>query len=348
MEKRIEWIDIAKGFGIMMVVLGHYILSETGPLYEIKSLIYAFHMPLFFICSGYLFNTQVSHGDFIPFVHKRCGSLLIPYISYSLLLSAFEIGVSLLKREPPHIGDRVVGMIVQVRGLNYSGTHWFITWMFVTQILMFVILLISRKKIVNIALVIILFCIGSHLEKINCKLPWHLDAALVAILFLEVGILLRQFENEKGISFTKNKEVLVLGIVLLLFCICYKLNDNILNGERIDIYDTRIGNPIMYVLLGTFGSYVLIYVSRKLQKIKIGEKIALLGRHFLAIYAMHKIIGSLIYQGEKAVGLVGKNMGVECLRVTISFMFGILLCVVFALLAQRCCPVWFGYKARTK
>ena len=41
-EKRIEWIDIAKGIGILLVVLGHITKNEV--LYEI---IYSFHMPLF-------------------------------------------------------------------------------------------------------------------------------------------------------------------------------------------------------------------------------------------------------------------------------------------------------------
>ena len=53
-NQRIQWIDSAKGFGILLVVYAH--LFEFG-----TSLIYLFHMPLFFILfrnhfSGRVFN----------------------------------------------------------------------------------------------------------------------------------------------------------------------------------------------------------------------------------------------------------------------------------------------------
>ena len=51
MKNRISYIDIAKGIGIFLVIWGHIILS--GPAYNI---IYAFHMPLFFFLSGFVFS----------------------------------------------------------------------------------------------------------------------------------------------------------------------------------------------------------------------------------------------------------------------------------------------------
>jgi fucose 4-O-acetylase-like acetyltransferase len=46
-DKRIEWVDTAKGIGILLVILGHTILL---PFISVP--IYAFHMPLFFLLSG--------------------------------------------------------------------------------------------------------------------------------------------------------------------------------------------------------------------------------------------------------------------------------------------------------
>ena len=47
---RLEWIDKAKGIGIILVILGHTICPPN-----IKFWLYSFHMPLFFFLSGYVF-----------------------------------------------------------------------------------------------------------------------------------------------------------------------------------------------------------------------------------------------------------------------------------------------------
>ena len=48
---RAEWIDACRGAGILIVVLGH-----CNPPFN--KLIYSFHMPLFFILSGYLYKNK--------------------------------------------------------------------------------------------------------------------------------------------------------------------------------------------------------------------------------------------------------------------------------------------------
>jgi fucose 4-O-acetylase-like acetyltransferase len=57
MGSRLEHIDVAKGIGIILVVLGHnwIIRTEKGELFRI---IFSFHMPLFFFLSGVLFKAQ--------------------------------------------------------------------------------------------------------------------------------------------------------------------------------------------------------------------------------------------------------------------------------------------------
>lgn len=77
--KRIDYLDYSKGISIILVVLGH-ILSKGN----IKTYIYSFHMALFFIVSGYLFNCSkiISFKDFI---HKRINGILIPYCTFSII-----------------------------------------------------------------------------------------------------------------------------------------------------------------------------------------------------------------------------------------------------------------------
>lgn len=74
MSKRIEYIDIARGIGILLVVMGHNDFAVVSPFgYK---LIYSFHMPLFFFLSGYFLNIT---SGFWSFFRKRFNSLLKPY-----------------------------------------------------------------------------------------------------------------------------------------------------------------------------------------------------------------------------------------------------------------------------
>lgn len=70
-------IDILKGIGIILVVIGH---NSSGVL---RNFIYTFHMPLFFIISGFLFSKK-NIKDYLMNSFQR---LLIPYFLFLILLS---------------------------------------------------------------------------------------------------------------------------------------------------------------------------------------------------------------------------------------------------------------------
>ncbi len=58
-EKRLDYIDALRGFGIILVVLGHLHFGHN----MLHQYIYAFHMPLFFLVSGYLYRAPARLGD---------------------------------------------------------------------------------------------------------------------------------------------------------------------------------------------------------------------------------------------------------------------------------------------
>src|SRR5215212_9198602 len=83
MSKRIEYIDIARGMGILLVVMGHNDFGYISPFFY--KLIYSFHMPLFFFLSGYFFNTAVAFRDFFK---KRFHAIMKPYY-FTIFLICF-------------------------------------------------------------------------------------------------------------------------------------------------------------------------------------------------------------------------------------------------------------------
>lgn len=70
-------IDIAKGFGILLMIWGHCAIIPA-----LYGAIYQFHMPLFFVISGYLYKEK----DSTTF-YKSIYRILLPFFATILLLT---------------------------------------------------------------------------------------------------------------------------------------------------------------------------------------------------------------------------------------------------------------------
>lgn len=103
MEKakaRFDFIDIAKGIGIILVVLGHAIRDEMRVdmfAYDyIYKICYIFHMSFFFFLSGYTYKlSKNKYGAGVGQIVKRSKSMLLPWVLYSAFIYViFEIAIN--------------------------------------------------------------------------------------------------------------------------------------------------------------------------------------------------------------------------------------------------------------
>ena len=89
MNKRIGYIDIAKGLGILVIVLAHNDLAGYHP--TLHKFIYAFHIPLFFFLSGMFFRPERAFGET---VRRRFNTLMKPYFFALFLIYLGEAAFS--------------------------------------------------------------------------------------------------------------------------------------------------------------------------------------------------------------------------------------------------------------
>ena len=75
-KKRIEWIDVFKGFAIIMVVYGHILFNN-----KIVNLLYTIHLPMFMFISGYLFKKENINVN----VKRKAKKIIIPYLFFSII-----------------------------------------------------------------------------------------------------------------------------------------------------------------------------------------------------------------------------------------------------------------------
>ena len=90
MKKRVTYFDLAKGIGIILVVLGHMENIDA----PIRIWIASFHMPLFFVISGMLIalkgEDSLAEG-ISSAVKKKAKGILIPYFWFSLMYIPIDI-----------------------------------------------------------------------------------------------------------------------------------------------------------------------------------------------------------------------------------------------------------------
>lgn len=95
-SKRELWIDYVKVIACFLVLLGHFlqsmvksnILSDNMIYQWFNISIYTFHVPLFFICSGYVYQKYskvFTVNEYFKNIRKKALALGIPYFIFSII-----------------------------------------------------------------------------------------------------------------------------------------------------------------------------------------------------------------------------------------------------------------------
>lgn len=128
-QTRLLWMDAAKGIGIILVVAGH--VWTRGP---VRDAIYAFHMPLFFLLSGYLARPQPMG----PMLARQARMLLIPFLAFSMLLLAADFAIEGIRQVRPIFPSLVAGawaILVETDDLAGPFTIlWFVPCLFFARV----------------------------------------------------------------------------------------------------------------------------------------------------------------------------------------------------------------------
>lgn len=88
MSNRLDYIDTAKGIGIIFVVIYHHLLGAEF----ITNWISSFHMPLFFMISGYLFAFRDDYSKSIgAFIVRKLKGLIYPFFTLSFIVLLWNV-----------------------------------------------------------------------------------------------------------------------------------------------------------------------------------------------------------------------------------------------------------------
>ena len=288
-NNREHWLDIAKFFCIVLVVLNH--MNISIPLVSFfGGMLY---MPLFFVAAGYTYkNKGKSIKDFVKEKAKR---LLVPYAVCNLFLFAF---FTIMNRKLSRPG--ILGLFYSRSQLMRNGTMWnmnlsqylnaptwFLTCIFLCYCLYYVIDtkftdVSKRRKVIAAAM-----ALGVLIRTVSPVLmPWSIENALFFLGYLEVGRVLK----EGGLTWLRKNQWIYANLLIGYVALCYIQG---LANVSISEYGRSM---ILYFFTGSVGSILCMKAGELTEKyLKIFAKpMAFVGRHTLPILCWHLFVIEII------------------------------------------------------
>lgn len=261
--------DAIKGLCITLMVFGHisYVGSFAGSLAAIKSFIYTFHMPVFFILSGFFFSLRSDADNrFLKLVRR----VAIPYTVFIFLYITGLILVQYIGIETTNSPPKSVQDFLSTVLFHPIGGYWFLHSLIVMQLSTLLASYIANKIFImdnEITLILlILFCLLWLFSEFNV-----IDFRSASYFIL--GMSIRQISKE-GFYFP--------SLPLLIF-VCVFIIADILGGNK--IYIVFSSTEVLWNLLLTsffwsfFKSHKGIFINN----------LAWVGRNTLVILVLHAL-----------------------------------------------------------
>ncbi len=286
-KKYYSEIDILKGIGIFLVVLGHLSFKNEN----ISHLIFSFHMPLFFVLSGFVFKRKKMSNFFL----SKFRRILIPYIFFSFI-SFLAYYMLNFRTSIYTIKDFFIGTLLGISNdyyLAWNVVLWFLSSIFLVNVL-FNVFFRKKRWIVLLFLWLLGFIL---MYNIDAVLPFHIKSTLLAIPFFGFGILLKtNYKYLENFFFNKYLEIksgflLVFGIVLAF-----------LNKETPDLRLAEIGQPVLFYPAGILITLALLGLVKEYRSywlIWLGvNSLAIMGLHLKIRFLGVKLIELLPLQNN--------------------------------------------------
>lgn len=322
-------IDITKGIGIVLVILGHLVTYGSF----LSSLIFSFHMPLFFSLVGYLQNNIENSQNTINRILKYillyfeisivgyCATLLVPqwYERFSWRLAIFDL---FFKGQPESL---------------HVGKIWFLLALSVSTVIFRSIAFEKGKGKSSLKILIfslmIFFIIYIYMQY-WIWIPLKIDVACAALPFVSFGYILKSKVSIIRYNWLPASKSILLIIMCLLIQITIVYN----NGQ-VNICDMKLRNPLLFILGGLNGTIMIMSMAGSVAKIyKAGycrNLLTYIGKNSMPIFTLHSFMLFLYeYIVSKLVGtnykvMVNMTYDVVCVGVIFITTFCLILPVLY-------------------
>lgn len=312
----LDYLDLSKGIGILLVIIGHGILSNFG--------INVFHMPLLFFLTGLTFALPNLININI-FIIKKINRIVIPWIFFSVISAMIEIVVSKLNPAMP-----------------FNGPLWFLqTLILALSIYTILRMAINREYILHLLvalLPIIVFSMTKY-TTIPSILPFNLSRALMAVFYVHLGSCFKQY-----FKWNEFKHLGLLLFVSALYFLGLYLSVHYYDNQEASFINTRayMYNLPLSLFTSISGILMIVFFCMLIKKIRF---INWLWINSLVIMCVHfplqKRLNQVCFYCFTELHV--SSLPIKLTLVLISYAVTLVFCVLAILLCKRYLPKLTGY-----
>ncbi len=316
--KRLDRIDILRAIGIILMVAGH-VFTFFG---KFDRYIHTFHMPLFFVISGYLFKSKPETKLF-TLIGQRAKRLLLPYVTFAVIN---YVAWLFLERGTEEWYAPLVRLVTyNTSGLPICGALWFLTALFWAEAFYFVFDRAIRKPQIRSVLVLTASVVACAVQNsTEFRLPLTIDTGFICMGFYEIGRLCKTCGGKISEKINKTSVMKKSLLALVLFLV---------NGVLAFV------NPYVNIKSGWYGIVPLFWINALLGSafcymLALMTEMYLKESNSLKKYLVTIGRGSIVYLGFNQVLIVCMRVlfGAVPVSVNIWIVGGIVFVSVMLLL----------------
>ncbi len=284
-KPRIEYIDLAKGICITLVVMLH--LSFLGGVkFSAEYYLQTFRMPLYYFLSGCFFK---AYGGFWDFVKRKTNKLLIPFFFFYFFISCLTPRLVYdfwgIDWEPLEWSQFPTAFYY---GKYPLGALWFLYCLFRINIVFYLIFILANKfehsNWIVIACSAVIGAIGWTSRLMGFTIPFFGYTVFVNLPFFMFGYML--FRHTSVIKPNKYDKYLWLQVLAAIVVV-------VVGRLVLDQIST------MYVC-GFAGTYGVLMLSKQLKWLPM---FSYFGRYSIMILVTHMLLCKICLEVFKPTGL---------------------------------------------
>lgn len=245
--RRDDAVDLVRTWGLLAIVVGHLWSGEL-----IRNGIYTWHVPLFFLLTGYLWKEGKSYR---AMVRAKISSLIIPYTTWLLLISIPVVLLLIQEEENPIPAIEIILLGGANLGSPFSA-FWFVTSLFFATLLFKLFERLNTRAQIFTSLAI--FGLWPPIATSIDPLPFALETVPIAIAYIALGKSLKKFIDKiKKADWKWTTFALTLSLLPFFAGLTTAL----------DLKQMQTGTPIISLILSTQISMLLLVIAFKISNV---------------------------------------------------------------------------------